>query len=55
MEVADIVNFYRATLCCAVSAVARCPSVRSFVRQSDCLSVIRAFYPDGWRYHQTSL
>ena len=40
MKVADIVNFYRATLCVsAVFAVAQCPSVRPFVRQSVCLSV----------------
>ena len=35
-------NFYRATLCIsAVFAIARCPSIRPFVRH------VRAFYPDG--------
>jgi len=43
-------HFYRATLCVsAVFAVARCPSVRLSVCH------VRAYYPDGWRYRQTSL
>jgi len=32
-------------LCCVASCPSVCPSVRH----------VRAFYPDGWRYHQTSL
>jgi len=42
MEVADIVNFYRATLCCAVSAVSRCPSVRPSVSPSVCPSFVHS-------------
>jgi len=49
-DLSAVADFYRATLCVSeVFAVARCPSVRSFVHHVD------ALYPDGWSYRQTFL